>query len=101
VPENILIYSFVLPLNISGYSEYMEELQKPASCKGILNKLMVEPKEIDFKRVIIQTEKGLCKFQEIRLTNPTEEEIKWWVGSDDIAPFTLEQVSGKIKPFST
>lgn len=63
VPENILVYSFVLPLSIANYSEYMEELQRPASCKGILNKLMVEPKEIDFKRVIIQTEKGLCKFQ--------------------------------------
>jgi hypothetical protein len=82
-------YNFELPLNISGYTEFIKELQRPVSCKGILNKLVVEPKEIDFKRVIIQTEKGMCKYQEIKLSNPTSEEIRWWTNEEDISPFSL------------
>ena len=44
IPEEVMPYSFNLPLNISGYNEYIEGLCRPVSCKGILNKLVVEPK---------------------------------------------------------
>lgn len=100
IPEEVMPYAFNLPLNISGYTEFIETLQRPVNCKGILNKLVVEPKEIDFKRVIIQNEKGITKHQEIRLSNPTSEPIQWWIGDEDISPFSLEQAKGTIRPYS-
>jgi hypothetical protein len=70
-PEEVRDYKFALPLYLAGNSESNPSLQKSVVCRSLKNRLLVDCKELDFGKTIIeQSLDNLPKNIVLTLSNP-------------------------------
>lgn len=83
---------------MAGNCEVNPSLQKSVLCRSLKNRLLIDHKELDFGKTIIeQSLDNLPKNIVFTLSNPQDDDIEWWASEKNLEPFSLEIKKGVIK----